>query len=71
MGFGVCLMERSLRFSMSTQSIIFVMAPSALERLQEGECGVSMVWFCELGYAHLAARGQLANVGLPVETVSL
>lgn len=47
------------------------MAPSALERLQEGECGVSMVWFCELGYAHLAARGQLANVGLPVETVSL
>lgn len=35
------------------------------------ECGVSVVWFCELGCVYLAARGQLAKAGLSMEAVSL
>lgn len=63
MGFGVYLMERSLRSYMSTQSIIFVMAPSALEAsrrgvwgehglvLQTGVCTFSSHWPASKGRA--------------------
>lgn len=34
------------------------------------ECGVSVVWFCELRCVYLAARGQLAYAGLSLEAVN-